>query len=91
MLPAIVSITRVIARPVATFLTGYISIDYADKLLRDAFGIEPTEQQLLQESMDNPTASPEVVRGTFYISWLLKAVGISYLLYHIYCMVYGKK
>lgn len=91
MIPQVVSIVRIVARPIASFLTGYISIDYADKLIRDAFGIEPTEEQILQETVENPNASIEQIRATFYLGWLFKAVGLSYLLYKLYCMISGKK
>jgi len=87
IIPVVVSISRVIARPLATFLSSVIGIQYADSLVRDGLGIQPSDSALLEETAEQPDATEEQVRGTLYISYLLKAFGLLYVIYYVYCYV----
>ena len=87
IIPAVVSVTRVIARPLASFLGTWLGVSYADGLVRDAFGITPSAQAVLEETAEQPDASEEQIRGTLYIAWLLKATAVLYFIYYIYCIV----
>lgn len=84
IIPQVVSIIRVVARPLAQALSTWIGVSYADSLVRDGLGITPSTNAILEETAEQPNATEEQVRATLYISFLLKAIGVSFLLYYIY-------